>query len=52
VGFRAIGLHFELEGELTGDQIESLLAVTERYCVVLQTIASGVPVTVTAGTGA
>jgi uncharacterized OsmC-like protein len=52
VGFRAIGLHFELEGELSGDQIESLLAVTERYCVVLQTIASGVPVTVTAGTGA
>jgi uncharacterized OsmC-like protein len=51
VGFRAIGLHFELEGELSRDQIESLLAVTERYCVVLQTIARGVPVTVTSGTG-
>jgi uncharacterized OsmC-like protein len=51
VGFRTIGLHFELEGELDGDQLDSLLALTERYCVVLQTIARGVPVTVTADTG-
>src|SRR5438270_5785429 len=47
VGFRAIQLHFELEGELSDEQVESLLALTERYCVVLQTIARGVPVTVT-----
>ena len=50
VGFRAIGLHFELEGELSDDQIESLLALTERYCVVLQTISRGVPVTITGRT--
>jgi uncharacterized OsmC-like protein len=47
VGFRAIHMHFELEGELSDEQTESLLALTERYCVVLQTIARGVPVTVT-----
>jgi uncharacterized OsmC-like protein len=47
VGFRAIRLRFELDGELTADERESLLALTERYCVVLQTIANGVPVTVT-----
>ena len=47
VGFRAIDLRFELEGELSDDQRESLLKLTERYCVVLQTIARGVPVTVT-----
>jgi uncharacterized OsmC-like protein len=47
VGFRAIRLHFELDGELGSDETASLLAATERYCVVLQTIARGVPVTVT-----
>ena len=52
VGFRSIALRFELEGELRRDEIESLLALTERYCVVLQTIAGGVPVTVTGVTGA
>jgi uncharacterized OsmC-like protein len=50
VGFRAIRLHFELDGDLDGEQLESLLAVTERSCVVLQTIARGVPVTVTSST--
>jgi uncharacterized OsmC-like protein len=49
VGFRAIRLRFELEGELTEDERESLLALTERYCVVLQTITNGTPVTVSAG---
>jgi uncharacterized OsmC-like protein len=46
VGFRAIHLRFELDSELSGDELESLLAQTERYCVVYQTIARGVPVTV------
>ena len=51
VGFRSIRLHFELDGELSAEQIESLLGLTERYCVVLQTISHGVPVTVTASHG-
>jgi len=47
VGFRAIRLHFELEPESGGDDIDTLLALTERYCVVYQTIARGVPVEIT-----
>jgi uncharacterized OsmC-like protein len=44
VGFRAIRLTFELEHDATQDQLERLLELTERYCVVLQTIAGEVPV--------
>ena len=46
VGFRAIRLTFDLEHEATDAQIETLLRLTERYCVVLQTLAGGVPVEV------
>lgn len=42
VGFRAIRLHFELDPSLDSDQVKSLLAQTERYCVVYQTISRGV----------
>jgi uncharacterized OsmC-like protein len=44
VGFRAISLHFELKSELSRDELEALLALTERYCVVYQTLARGVEV--------
>ena len=46
VGFREIRLRFELEGDLSEEELGSLLATTERYCVVYQTIAGGVPVSV------
>ena len=46
VGFRAIRLTFDLEHDATDEQIATLLRLTERYCVVLQTIAGGVPVEV------
>lgn len=45
VGFRAIRLTFVLEGEANDEQLETLLRLTERYCVVFQTLAAGVPVT-------
>jgi uncharacterized OsmC-like protein len=45
VGFRAIRLTFALDSEATDEQLETLLRLTERYCVVLQTLAAGVPVT-------
>ena len=45
VGFRAIRLTFVLESEATDEQLETLLRLTERYCVVFQTLAAGVPVT-------
>jgi uncharacterized OsmC-like protein len=39
VGFRAIRLAFELDAEADEEQLATLLKLTERYCVVLQTIA-------------
>ncbi|MDX6594904.1 MAG: hypothetical protein QOI72_286 [Solirubrobacterales bacterium] len=47
VGFRAIRLNFELETEASEDELATLLKLTERYCVVLQTLAS--PPELTAG---
>ena len=38
VGFRAIRLRFELVSGASGEQLETLLRLTERYCVVLQTL--------------
>lgn len=39
VGFRAIRLSFELESDASEEELATLLKLTERYCVVLQTIA-------------
>jgi uncharacterized OsmC-like protein len=41
VGFRDIRVRFQLDTTATDEQLETLLRLTERYCVVLQTIASG-----------
>jgi len=38
VGFRAIRLRFDLDIEAEPDDVASLIATTERYCVVLQTL--------------
>ncbi len=38
VGFKAIRLRFDLDTDATPEQIASLLKLTERYCVVLQTL--------------
>jgi uncharacterized OsmC-like protein len=40
VGFRSIRLRFELVSDATEEQLETLLRLTERYCVVLQTLAA------------
>ncbi len=39
VGFRAIRLAFSLDSDADAEQLETLLKLTERYCVVLRTIA-------------
>jgi uncharacterized OsmC-like protein len=41
VGFRAIRLSFELETDASDEELATLLRLTERYCVVFQTIAAG-----------
>jgi uncharacterized OsmC-like protein len=40
VGFEDIKLIFELDTDAPQDQIDTLLKLTERYCVVFQTIAN------------
>jgi uncharacterized OsmC-like protein len=44
VGFRNIRLFFNLESGATPEQIESLKKLTERYCVIYQTLAAGVTI--------
>lgn len=39
VGFRSIRLAFDLDTDASAGQIETLLRLTERYCVVYQTLA-------------
>jgi uncharacterized OsmC-like protein len=38
VGFRAIRLHFALDTDASREQLATLLKLTERYCVVYQTL--------------
>ena len=44
VGFAAIRLQFILDTDAGGEELASLAKLTERYCVVYQTLAKGVPV--------
>jgi uncharacterized OsmC-like protein len=39
VGFQAIRLQFELDTDASEEQLDTLLRLTERYCVVYQTLA-------------
>jgi uncharacterized OsmC-like protein len=47
VGFAQIRLRFDLDTDAPQDKLDQLLKLTERYCVVYQTIKSGPPVDVT-----
>ncbi|HYL24071.1 MAG TPA: OsmC family protein [Burkholderiales bacterium] len=49
VGFREIRLRFELDADATPEQRAKLLELTERYCVVLQTIRTSPRVAVSYG---
>jgi uncharacterized OsmC-like protein len=44
VGFKTIRLKFNLDTQATPEQIQTLAKLTERYCVVYQTLVKGVPV--------
>ena len=39
VGFSAIRVEFDLDSDATSEQLDTLIRLTERYCVVLQTLA-------------
>jgi uncharacterized OsmC-like protein len=38
VGFQAIRVRFDLDSDATPEQLDTLLKLTERYCVVYQTL--------------
>jgi uncharacterized OsmC-like protein len=44
VGFAQIRLRFDLDTDASQEKLDQLLKLTERYCVVYQTIRSGPPV--------
>jgi uncharacterized OsmC-like protein len=46
VGFAQIRLRFDLDTDAPQDKLDQLLKLTERYCVVYQTIKSGPPIDV------
>jgi len=46
VGFSQIRLQFDLATEAPADKLDQLLKLTERYCVVYQTIKHGPPVAI------
>jgi uncharacterized OsmC-like protein len=48
VGFRAIRLNFSLDSDEPQERIDTLLKLTERYCVVFQTINQKPELTVSA----
>jgi uncharacterized OsmC-like protein len=47
VGFRAIRLAFTLDTDADAEQLQTLVKLTERYCVVLQTLSSPPELTAT-----
>lgn len=49
VGFRAIRLHVDLTTEATEEELDTLLRLTERYCVVYQTLRDGTAMHITHG---
>ncbi len=51
VGFRAIRLRFDLDTDASDEQVATLMKLTERYCVVLQTLRSPPVITATHSTG-
>jgi uncharacterized OsmC-like protein len=44
VGFQRIRLFFDIATDADDEKVATLLRLTERYCVVLQTLTGGVPV--------
>jgi len=46
VGFREIRLKLELDSDASEEQLAKLVELTERYCVVMQTIRNSPPVAV------
>ena len=46
VGFAKIRLRFDVATDAPQDKLDQLLKLTERYCVVYQSLKNGVPIEV------
>jgi uncharacterized OsmC-like protein len=51
VGFSAVRLRFDLDIDATDDQLATLLKLTERFCVIYQTLSNSPAMSVTLGAG-
>jgi len=51
VGFKSIRLHFTLDTDASEEQIATLVRLTERYCVVYQTLANPPTLTIARKSG-
>jgi uncharacterized OsmC-like protein len=49
VGFKEIRMRFDLESDASDEELETLQRLTERYCVVFQTLASSPQLSVSLG---
>jgi len=49
VGFRSIRLAFDLDTDASAEQVQTLIRLTERYCMVYQTLAHPAEMTISAG---
>jgi uncharacterized OsmC-like protein len=52
IGFREIRLRFDLDTDASQEQIDKLVNLTERYCVVYQTLRNAPPITVSKSSAA
>jgi uncharacterized OsmC-like protein len=48
VGFRSIRLKFDLDTDASEEQLQTLIRLTERYCVIYQTLAHPAEMTISA----
>jgi uncharacterized OsmC-like protein len=51
VGFRSIRLAFDLDTDADAEQMQTLIRLTERYCVVYQTLAKPAQLSMSATLG-
>ena len=49
VGFKAVRLRFEIDSDAAPELLDKVVAVTERYCVVLQTLKAAPSIAVSRG---
>jgi len=52
VGFKTIRLRFDLDSDASPEQLDTLMKLTERYCVIYQTLRNAPPIAISRKVGA